>query len=295
MLAAFTVVNLMISEVNTLKKSQIIENIPFRYCAQVLALLNVRSTPSFPQSKKEVLRLLNQKITREEAIYLHRQWKRGFSPIHTAGCLKKPDGVAASVLVSMDLRQKGFNVQTEVLLNGRQCDVVAFKSKSADEIWAIELKSPRDVWQRGINQCEEYAFWCDNPLLAVMGLTKDVLMSKAADSYVGIAHVGNTGNFEIVKEPTWEFQCTNQSFAIFTVCELKKIIQFIEGKCPKHNKLGLKSTCLMWQSVLSLEIRHALYNPHFLLYIHHFYSYIHEARLAPKLSNKGIFLRIFFS
>lgn len=226
----------MIDETTTLDKSQILKSIPYQYCVQVLTVLNVRNSPSvFSKSKNEIVKLLSKKTTRKEAIYLYKQWKRGSSPEYAAKYLKKPDGTAASVLVSMNLRKKGFTVETEVLLNGRQCDVVAFKGETADEIWAIELKSPRDVWQRGVSQCEAYSLWSDKPLLAVMGLTKEALTSKV-ESCIGIAILGNSGDFEIVKEPTWEFECTKQSFEIFTVRELKKIVRFVMGRCPNYNK-----------------------------------------------------------
>lgn len=225
-------------EISTLKKSQIIESIPCTYCAHVLKVLNVRNSPSiFTKSDHEIKRILSQKITQKEAIYLYRQWERGFPPECAAKYLKKPDGIAISVLVSMNLRKKGFSVETEVLLNGRQCDIVALKGNtSADEIWAIELKSPRDVWQRGINQCKAYSSWSDKPLLAIMGLTKEPLMEKTVESCIGIALLDSTGDFEIVKEPAGEFQCTNQSFEIFTVRELKKIIRFTVGRCPNYKK-----------------------------------------------------------
>jgi hypothetical protein len=228
----------MIAQINTLDKSQILESIPYNYCAHVLSLLNVRHSSVTMKSRNDTTRLLNQKITREETIQLYKNWKRGLTPAQAAKYLKKPDGIAISVLVSMNLRKKGFTVKTEVLLNGKQCDIVAFKGKnSADDIWAIELKSPRDVWQRGINQCEEYSIWSDSPLLAVMGLNTETLMSREAmRSCIGIAVLDDSGSFEIVKEPTWKFQATEKSFEIFTVRELKKIVRLYIGRCPKYNK-----------------------------------------------------------
>jgi hypothetical protein len=142
-------------ECDTLSKFQILESIPYQYCAHVLSVLTVRSSPS-TRSDGEIIKLLSRKITREQALYLYKQWERDIPPEYTAKYLKKPDGVALSVLASMDLRKKGFCVETEVLLHGRYCDIVAFNSESADEIWAIEVKSPRNVWQRGINQCKIY-------------------------------------------------------------------------------------------------------------------------------------------
>lgn len=229
----------MMSEIDTLGKSQILESIPHQYCAQVLSVLNVRNSPSnFSKSKNETMRLLSRKITQEEAIHFYKIWEMGFPPMQAAKYLKKPDGIAVSVLVSMNLRKKGFNVETEVSLNGRQCDVVAFKGENADEIWAFELKSPRDVWQRGIDQCKEYAVWSDKPFLVVMGVTRESLMSKAVEC-IGVAVLGNSGNFEIVKEPEWEFKPTEQSLEIFTVYELKRIIRFIMGRCPNYSKKKL--------------------------------------------------------
>lgn len=238
------------NELSTLDKSQILGSIPHEYCAQVLAELNVRTSPLYSKSKNEIMKLLNQKITREEAIYLYNQWQRDSLPEYAAKYLKKPDGVALSVLVSMNLRKKGFAVKTEVLFSGRKCDVVAFKG-NADEIWAIELKSPRDVWQRGINQCEEYSVWSDKPFLAVMGVTKD-LVSKV-ESCIGIAVLGDAGDFEIVKEPEWEFQCMKRSFDIFTVRELKRIIRVVMGKCPNYNKGELIDFLFQSASIDELE------------------------------------------
>ena len=230
----------MLYERDTPSKSQILACIPHQYCTQVLSVLNVRTSPSsYVRSDCETMKLLSRKITREQAMCIHNQWEMGSPPEYTAKCLKKPDGIALSVLVLMNLRKKGFYVETEVLLNSRKCDVLAFKGRSADEIWAIELKSTRVVWQRGIEQCKEYSLWSDKPLLAVMGSAKKSLTMKVVERCIGIAVLGNAGDIEIIKEPEWEFEPTKQSFDIFTVYELKKIIRSIMGRCPKYNKKKL--------------------------------------------------------
>lgn len=240
-------------ECDTLSKSQILESIPYKYCAYVLSVLNVHRSPSnYVRSNRETIKLLSRKITREQALYLYKQWERDTSPAYAAKYLKKPDGVTLSVLVSMNLRKKGFCVETEVLLNDRKCDIVAFKGEPADEIWAIEVKSPRDVWQRGINQCKEYSVWSDKPLLMVMSSTRKSIMTKPMESCIGVA-VLEKGDFGIVKEPVWEFQCTKQSFGIFTVRELKKIIRFITGRCPNYNKGKLIDFLFQLLSVNELE------------------------------------------
>jgi len=235
-------VSTIINDIMPINKADLLEKIPVEFCEKVMNELNIQYYSTYSRTHTDCKLILKNKINYTEAMYVYRKWNEGISAVDVVKYLKKPNSTALSVLISMNLRKKGYIVGTEILLNGRQCDVIAVKGKNrANEIWAIELKSPRDNWKRGIDQCMDYSIWSDKSILAVMGYDESTLFkkTKSLPNVFGIATIEDMGELKIIRNPLYTFKIKKESFNIFSVIELKKIIRSKISKCPDLLKRGL--------------------------------------------------------